>query len=294
MQILQAFKQYNQQELTAFPLPVFSNLYKRVLANCYYEFRLGGENHLFSPLYSRLRGEITPELDEFVSRNEDFFNSLRKFILSSLFVYSALIEENAYILNNPQSIMICRMMHQKEQRFEVKFYSHYQDELLNTYNDKIYLGRDFLNLKKFDRRFLGLKKYFLSLVEQNQKMQERAKHKLRYFQEYKKPFLDEINYLTGDTVNDAMERMQLIPETSLKAISKVKAVDTLDHILYIQNLLLELRDFTREFDTRLRSRDEASFVKYLTKFTKDLNDGIQYLRKLSTLLHLKISNYAID
>jgi len=293
VQILEAFKAYNQSELTAFPQPVFSNLYKRVLANCYYEFRFLGDNHLFSPLYTRLRGEAVPELDEFVSRNEPFFNSLRRFILSSLYVYSALIEENAYILSNPQNIMICRMMYQKEKRFEIKFYSHYQDELLNAYNDKIYLGRDFINLEKFDRRFLGLKKYFLSLVEQNQKMQERAKHKLRYFQEYKKPYLDEINYLTGDTVTDSMERMRLIPETRLKDISKVKAIDTLDHILYMQNLLMELRDFTREFDNRLRSRDEASFVKYLTKFTKDLNDGIQYLRKLSTLLHLKVSDYDI-
>ncbi|MDY0297091.1 MAG: hypothetical protein RB296_07220 [Acidobacteriota bacterium] len=294
MQILEAFSECNRKELSEFPQPVFSNLYKRVLANCYFEFRCLGENHLFSSLYSRLRGEPVAELDEFISRNEEFLNSLRRFILSSLFVYSALIEENAYILNNPQSIMICRMLHQKEQRFEIKFYSHYQEELLSAYNDKIYLGRDFINLSKFNRRFLGLKKYFLSLVEQNQKMQERAKHKLRYFQEYKKPYLDEIGYLTDDTVSDAMERMKLIPETSLKQISKVKAVDTLDHILYIQNLLLELRDFTREFDTLLRQREEASFVRYLTKFTKDLNDGIQYLRKLSTLLHLKISNYAID
>jgi hypothetical protein len=294
VQILEAFSECNRKELSEFPQPVFSNLYKRVLANCYFEFRCLGENHLFSSLYSRLRGEPVAELDEFISRNEEFLNSLRRFILSSLFVYSALIEENAYILNNPQSIMICRMLHQKEQRFEIKFYSHYQEELLSAYNDKIYLGRDFINLSKFNRRFLGLKKYFLSLVEQNQKMQERAKHKLRYFQEYKKPYLDEIGYLTDDTVSDAMERMKLIPETSLKQISKVKAVDTLDHILYIQNLLLELRDFTREFDTLLRQREEASFVRYLTKFTKDLNDGIQYLRKLSTLLHLKISNYAID
>lgn len=294
MQILEAFKASNQKGLEDFCRPVFSNLYKRVLSSWYFEFRFKGDNHLYSPLYSRLRGEPVPELDDFVSRNEDYFNSLRCFILSSLFIYSALVEENAYILSNPQSIMICRMLHQRDQRFEIKFYSHYQDELLTAYNDKIYLGRDFINLEKFDRRFLGLKKYFLSLVEQNQKMQARARTKLRYFQEYKKPYLDEIDYLTRETVKDSMERMKLIPETSLREITRVKALDTLDQILYIQNLMLELRDFSREFDTHLRTRDESNFVRYLTKFTKDLNDGIQYLRKLSTLLHLKVSNYPID
>jgi len=293
VQTLVALQSFSNSKLTEFPELVYSNLYKKILGNIYFEFPLQGGHHLFSSLYTRLQGEKLPELDDFVSQNEAFLNSLRHFILRSLYVYSALIEENAYILSNPQSIMICRLIHKKDQRFEIKFYSHYQDELLNAYKDKIYLGRDFVNLMKFDRRFLGLKKYFLSLVEQNQKMQERAKHKLRYFEEYKKPYLDEIDYLTRETVSDSMERMQLVPEVRMKDISKVKAIDTLDHILYMQNLLLELRDFSREFDNHLRTRDEVNFVKYLTKFSKDLNDGIQYLRKLSTLLHLKVSNYSI-
>jgi hypothetical protein len=164
---------------------------------------------------------------------------------------------------------------------------------LDNYKDKIYIGRDFINLKKFERKYLGLKKYFLSLIEQNDKIQERAVQKLRYFEDYKKDYLDEINYLIQEAVSDSMERIKLFKETKLADIPKVKTMDALDNILYLSNLMTELRDFTQEFETKLRQREETDFVKYLTKFSKDLIDGIRYLRKLTCMMHLKISNYTI-
>jgi hypothetical protein len=85
----------------------------------------------------------------------------------------------------------------------------------------------------------------------------------------------------------------MFKETKLADIPKVKTMDALDNILYLSNLMAELRDFTQEFETKLRQRDENDFVKYLTKFSKDLIDGIRYLRKLTCMMHLKISNYSI-
>lgn len=294
METLKIFKEYNGARLSNYPEIVYSNLYKKVLETFHLEFQgKGDDTYLFSPFYTRLRGPEFPELDDFVTQNETFLDSLKEFILNSLFVYSALIEENSYYLTNPQSLFIARMIHKKDIRFEIKFYTHYQDELLTSYKDKIYIGRDFLNLKKFDRKYLGLKKYFRSLVEQNTKIQERAKAKLRYLDDYQKPFLNEIEYLTDELVSDAMERIQVFPETKLSSVPKGKLMDILDNILYLLNLMIELRDFTQEFENKLRLREENDFVKYLTKFLKDLIDGIRYLRKLSCQMHLKISNYSI-
>jgi hypothetical protein len=208
-------------------------------------------------------------------------------------VYSALIDENSYYLTNPQSIFIARLLYKKDSRFEIKFYTHYKDELMESYEDKIYIGRDFINLDKFDRKYLGLKKFFRSLVEQNEKIQERARHKLRYFDDYQKPFLDEIEYQVKETVDDAMERIKLFPEAKLANIPKGKLMEVLENVLYLLNLMIELRDFTEEFEAKLRQREENDFVKYLTKFSKDVIDGIRYLRKLSCQMHLKISNYSI-
>jgi hypothetical protein len=238
-------------------------------------------------------GEKNRALEDFVANNETFLDSLKDFILNSLYVYSALIEENSYYLLNPHGVLIARLLHKRELRFEVKFYSHYEEELVENYKDKIYIGRDFINLKKFERKYLGLKKYFLSLIEQNDKIQERAVQKLRYFEDYKKNYLDEINYLIQEAVSDSMERIKLFKETKLADIPKIKTMEALDNILYLSNLMTELRDFTQEFENKLRQRDENDFVKYLTKFSKDLIDGIRYLRKLTCMMHLKISCYSI-
>ncbi len=276
-----------------YPEIVYSNLYKRVLSGFHFELECDEGNYLFSPFYTLLLGEENPELEDFISNNEEFLDSLKAFIINSLFVYSALIEENAYYLLNHQSILIARMVHLRDARFEIKFYAHYDDEVLVNYKDKIYIGRDFINLKKFERKYLGLKKYFLSLIEQDDKILERAKQKLRYFDEYKGPYLDEIHEMVQEIVSDAMERIELFREPKLSDISKIKCVDVLDNIFHLSNLMIELRDFLLEFETKLRMCDENEFVKYFTKFQKDLLDGIRYLGKLSFLLHQKISNYAI-
>jgi hypothetical protein len=94
-------------------------------------------------------------------------------------------------------------------------------------------------------------------------------------------------------VSDATDRVGFFPETKICNISTVKLIETLDNILYLQNLMTELRELIREFELKLRQGDEVSFIRYLTKFSKDLKDGVRYLRKLSTHMHLRISNFPI-
>lgn len=293
MGTLEALKEVKDKKLAEFPEIHYSSLYKKAMDHFYFEFELDEGNFLFSPFYTVMIGENHAELMEFVSNNESFLDDLKKYTLNSLYIYSALIEENAYYLLKPDSIFIVRLIHKREARFEIKFYTHYEDELLNNYKDKIYIGRDFINLRKFERKYLGMKKNFLSLIEQNDKIQERAKQKLRYFEDYKKPFLDEISYLIEEIVSDAMERVKMFQQAKLSDIPKVKLSEALDNILYLSSLMLELRNQTQEFEQKLRVAGEQDFVKYLTKFLKDLIDGIRYLRKLSCQMHLKISNYSI-
>ena len=293
VETLDVLNEYRQKKLARYPEITYSNLFKKVLDHFHFEFELEEGHYLFSPYYTLLLGENHPELMDFVKSNELFLDALKKYILNSLFIYSALIEENSYYLLNPHSILIARMIRKRAARFEVKFYTHYEDELLENYKDKIYIGRDFVNLEKFDRKHLGLKKYFRSLIEQNKKVQERAKNKLRYFEDYNNPYLKEINYLTEEAASDAMERIKMFEEVRLADISKSRLSDVLDSILYLSNLMIELRDLTQEFENKLRLNGETDFVKYLTKYLKDLIDGIRYLRKISGHMHLKISNYSI-
>jgi len=293
VETLNTFKKYDGKKLTDYPVIAYSNLYRKALDNAYFEFKIKEDGHLFSPYYTQLRGEPIPELVDFIGKNEALFDSLKEYIINSLFVYSALIEENSYYLTKPQSVIIIRLIHKEASHFEIKFYTHYQEELQDTYNDKIYIGRDFINLDQFERKYLGLENNFNSLVEQNVKFQELAVHKLRYFKDFKKNYLDEISYSANETVSDALERIQLFPQSKVADIPKVKLDETLDNILYIQNLMIEFRDLMYEFEDQLRLREEHKFVKYLTKFSKDIKDNIRYLRKLSFQLHFKISNFPI-
>lgn len=293
MNIIEVLKGFDKEKFSPIPDIVYSSLYKKVRNNFYYEFETEDEQFLFSPLYTPIRGRMNKKVKEFIENNDTLLNEIKDFILNSLFVYSALIEENSYYLSNPQSVFMARLIHKRDLRFEAKFYAHYQDELETSYKDKIYIGRDFLNLYKFERKYLGLKKYYKSLQEQNEKIQERAKHKLRYYEDYKKNYMDEIDYLVKDVVNESMERIQFLQETKISDIPSGNLSAVLDHILYLLNLMIELRDFTAEFENKLRQREENDFVKYLTKFSKDLIDGIRYLRKLTFQLHLKISKYQI-
>ncbi len=287
------FKEYSDSPLINFPEIIYSNLYKKVQNNFHFEFVSDKEKYLFSPLYISLIGESPAEFREFLSQNNSFFDSLKNFIINSLFIYSAIIEENSYYITDPQNITIARVIPHGDGKFELKFYSHYEDELQNSYSDKIYIGRDFINILQFERKYLGLKSFYLSFIEQNKKIQERAKHKLRYYKDYKKPYLNEIDYSVKEMVSDSIDRIKMTPETKISDISTVKLIESLDNILYLQNLMIELRELNIEFENKLRMSKEIGFAKYLTKFSKDLKNGILYLRKLSTHMHLRISGFPI-
>ena len=293
VETLQVLNKFNGRSLDNYPQIQLNNLFKRIRDNFHFELFLKGSNMLFSPFYTQLRGESFPELTGFLSQNEEFLDSLKDFIVSSLFVYSAVIEENANYLVNEQDIIIGRLMYREHSKFEVKFYSHYQDELHNSYNDKIYIGRIFIDLNKFEKDYLGLNEYFHSILEQNAKIQERALHKLRYYDDYKKPYLDEIDYLAKEVNSEALERIKLFPKNNLKNASTVALIESIDNLLHIQNLMLELKDFTLEFENKLRLGEETNYVKYLFKFSKDLINDIKYLSKLYYLISNKISKYSI-
>jgi len=293
VETLQVLNKFNGRRLDNFPPIQHNNLFKRIRDNFHFELFLKGTNMLFSPFYIQLRGESFPELTGFLAQNEEFLESLKDFIVNTLFVYSAVIEENANYLVNEQDIIIGRLMFRDHSKFEVKFYSHYQDELQNAYNDKIYIGRIFIDLKKFEKDHLGLHEYFHSILEQNAKIQARALHKLRYYDDYKKPYLDEIDYLAKEVNSEALERIKLLPKSDLKTAPTIALIESIDNLLHIQNLMVELKDFTLEFENKLRLGEETNYVKYLFKFSKDLINDIKYLSKLYYLISNKISRYSI-
>lgn len=292
METLNILGRFNGKRLGGVPVIQHNNLFKRIRENLHLELFLKGGHTLLSPYFSVLRGESFPELSAFLAQNEEFLDSLKDFIVATLFAYSALVEENAGYLADEQDVFIARLRYRDHSRFEVKFYSHVQDELQSAYNDKIYLGRAFVDLRRFEKEHLGLHEFFHSVLEQNAKIQERAIHKLRYYDDYKKPYLDEVDYLVKELNGEALERLKLIPKGGLKGVATVSLVECIDNLLILRNLLVELRDFTEEFENKLRLAEENSYVKYQFKFSKDLTNGIEYLSKLCYLISQRVSKYS--
>jgi len=293
VETLSILGKFGGKRLENVPAIQHNNLFKRIRENFHLELFLKGGHTLLSPFYTVLRGESFPELAAFLAQSEEFLDSLKDFTVATLFAYSALVEENASYLASEQDVLIARLRYRDHGRFEVKFYSHYQDELVNAYNDKIYLGRAFIDLKKFEKEHLGLHEIFHSLLEQNSKIQERAIHKLRYFEDYKKPYLDEIDYLVKELNTEALERIGLIPRSDLKSAPTIALVDSIDNLLLLRNLMVELKDFLVEFENKLRLGEETSYVKYLFKFSKDLTNGIEFLSKLGYLISHRASKFSL-
>lgn len=290
MEIIKLLEKFDGEILSNIPDLELTNLFKKCASNFYFEFVINNEKYLFTPEYTQIRGKENETLSGLIAKNHDFLDSLKLFIINSIFLYSAIIEENSYYLLKPQSIIIGRLVPRKPMAYELKFYTHYDDELLRSYSDKFYIGRGFINLNIFEQKYLGLKDIFLSLKEQNIKIQKRAKERLGEYNDYKKPFLNEIEYLIKETVTEAVSRIRLIPEVKQSKVSRIKMNTVQDNILYVLNLMIELRDFTQEFETKLRANDEIDFVKYVTKFLKDLTADIRYLRKITFYTQAKISN----
>jgi len=291
METLITLKSFAGRPLLDFPRLTYSGLYRRLRENFHLEIFVKGENFLLSPFYTVLRGLPDEEFERFVRDNEEFLDSLKEFILASLFVYSAAIEENAYYLSSDKDVFIARLILREECRFEVKLYAHHQDELALAYDDKIYLGRIFVDLQKFHRDHFGLREYFLSILEQNSKIQERARLKLANYEAYRKADLEEIDYLAKEATSAAIDRLNVFPRVELKKIPTVRLDEMIDDLLHIQNLMIELRDCAQEFENRLHQRDESLFAKHLTKYAKDLVNDIKYLTKINMVLSLRLAHY---
>ncbi len=291
METLKTLKSLAGNPHLDFPRLTYPGLYRRIRENFHLELFLKGENILLSPFCTVLRGQTDEDFERFVEGNEELLDNLKDFILASLFIYSAAVEENAYYLSSDKDVFIARLILRDEFRFEVKLYAHHQDELALAYDDKIYLGRIFIDLQKFHRDHFGLREYFLSILEQNSKIQERARVKLLNYEEYRKADLEEIDYLAKEATSAAIDRLNVFPKVEPKKIPTVRLDEMIDDLLHVQNLMIELRDCAQEFENRLHQKEENHFAKHLTKYDKDLVNDIKYLTKINMVLSLRLAHY---
>jgi hypothetical protein len=273
---------------------VLDDLHHKALKNMYLELGTGPIFYLLSPSYSVLHPTPNETITELVTRKEALLDSLKEIIIQHLTLYSVLLEVNSYFVEQNNYLLLARLREKDSggRRYEIKFYTHSPAELLTHYEDKIYIGRDFLDLHNARRKYFGVRELIASLKDQCDKLVEKAEEKLKKPLNYKS-FFQEIKESVSEL--DAESQAILDPLPPYLDFSKLTEQDLIDinaQYRSINHYLIELHDEVGEFENLLRFKMEIDFVRYVTKYKKDMTNLISFFNiKINGCLSERIFHF---
>ena len=269
------------EDLPELPELKLEPLYNGILKELYLEMGFKNVRYLFSPFYAVLYPESTaPEVEEFISRKTALLDYLKLFLVNSLVKYSFLIEAHSYYIEQNEYTLIARFREKnaKDFKYEIKYYTNSPDNIVSYYEDKIYIGRDFVKLNEFKRVRCGLTEHVDSVIFEIERLFDKAKDKLHQKDKDIYNYLDDIKSIGDEFYNtginflgnlpDALIFEELKDEKLLKDISK--------NSRKMKHRLIEIREDLNELSSLLRAREELDFVRYVVKFRTDVVNLINY------------------
>ncbi len=274
-------------EMLKVPAFEMDNFQADVLANLHLEF-----------FFKNGRLIITPEFDYFVigtagekeeaqtqkilETNQDAIEKLKKYLIYTLSVYSALMETNSYYITLNQNLLIARFIsedHSKDE-YELKLYTISGEDLPNNYKDKIYLGRDFISLSTLRRNHFGLKNIRDSIREQFYKLESRIEPYVTKddMRELKQDFLTEMAELVDEFSEASNRILDEFPVDLTSSTVEKKTLLQANHLFReARHIMMELEESVREMEKRMFDRELSRAVRYMTKFRKDITNDINYI-----------------
>jgi len=270
---------------------LLDDLHQNVLKNFYLELGTGPVLFLLSPSYSVVNPTPNETVNDFIQKNEILLNYVKEYIVQNLAIYSVLLDVNSYFVEQNNFLVLARLRERDSggRRYEIKFYTHSPRELMTHYNDKIYIGRDFIDLFHFKRKYLGVKEIISSLKDQYEALLDKAEEKLSHPLAYKS-FFQEIKEYVNELYSESMEILQSLPPyLDFKTLNGKDLIDINAQYRTINHYMIELNDEVAEFENILRFKKEMDFVRYVTKYKKDLANSISYFNiKINGCLKEKI------
>jgi hypothetical protein len=272
---------------------LLNDLQQKVLKNLYIELGTGPVLYLLSPSYSVITPTPNETINDFLSRSENMLDYVKEYILQNLAVYSVLLDVNSYFAEQNNYLVLARLRERDSggRRYEIKFYTHSPRELMTNYKDKIYIGRDFIDLFHFRRKYLGVKELVNSVKDQYEVLLDKAEEKLKEPMEYKS-FFQEMKESVNELRNESLAILQSLPP--YLNFNKLKSNDLIEinaQYRTINHFLIELTDEVAEFENLLWNNKENNFVRYVTKYKKDLANAISFFNiKIIGCLNDKILN----
>ncbi|MFW6124127.1 MAG: hypothetical protein ACOC5G_02805 [Acidobacteriota bacterium] len=278
------------ERLPVLKFMLLDDLHSRVLQNLYLELGTGPVLYLVSPSFSILNPTPNETINDFLKRKEELLEYVKELIVYNLAVYSVLLDLNSYFIEQNRYLVLARLKEKDSggRRYEIKFYTHSPRELMTNYKDKIYIGRDFIDLFNVKRKYFGVKEFINSLKEQNEFLLDKAEERLKNPGKYKS-FFQEINeYLNEIDSESTLILQSLPPYLDFNKLEGEDLIDINSQYRNINHYLIELRDEVSEFENILFDK-EADFVRYVTKYKKDLANLIAYFNiKINGFLSEKI------
>jgi hypothetical protein len=243
---------------------VLDDLHLKTLKNLHLELGSGPVLYLLSPSYSVLNATPNEAVTDFITRKEALLDYLKELI-------------------------ILREKDSGGRRYEIKFYTNSPMDLTTHYEDKIYIGRDFIDLFNFKRKYFGVKELIISLKDQNEVLIDKAQEKLKNPLEYKS-FFQEIKELVNELRSESLLLLQsLPPHLDFAKLSDKDLIDINAQYRTINHYVIELHDEVEEFENLLHFKKENDFVRYMTKYKKDVTNLISYFNiKITGVLTQKI------
>ena len=293
MNEVEELSKLDPQSLPPLRTILLDDLHQNVLKNLFIELGSGPVLYLLSPSYTVMNPTPSEEINDFISKNENFLDYIRESIVQNLAVYSVLLDVNSYFIEQNNCLVLARLRERDSggRRYEIKFYTHSARDLMTQYKDKIYIGRDFIDLFHFKRKYLGVKELIVSLKEQYEVLLDKAEEKLKDPLEYKS-FFQEIKESVNELQNESFLALQSLPP--YLDFNKLKGDDLIDinaQYRTINHYLIELNDEVAEFENLLRNNKETNFVRYVTKYKKDMANAISYFNiRINGYLTRKIYN----
>jgi len=254
------------------------DLYQKVQKNLYLEVGTGAVLYLLSPSYSALNPAPNDILNDLITKKEPLLDYLKEAIIHNLAAYSALLDVNSYFIEQNNFLVLARLREKDSggRRYEIKFYTHSPVELMTQYEDKIYIGRDFLDLFNFKRKYCGVREFLASLKDQSEKLVDKAEEKLKKPLDYKS-FFQEIKESVSELNTEAQAILESLPPyLDFGKLSEKDLIDINAQYRAINHFLIELHDEVGEFENLLRFKMEIDFVRYVTKYKKDVTNLISY------------------
>lgn len=254
------------------------DLHQNVRKHLYLELGSGPILYLLSPSYTVINPASNEVIDDFIRKEENTLNYLKEYIIQNLMVHSVLLDVNSYFIEQNNFLLLARLREKDSggRRYEIKFYTHSPRELLTHYKDKIYIGRDFIDLFQFKRKYFGVKNIISSLKEQYESLLDKAEEKLKKPLKFKS-FFQEIKEYLNELQSESLLILQpLPPYLDFQKVSSDDLINIDVQYRSIKHYMIELNDEVAEFESNLRANEENDFVRYVTKYKKDIANTLSF------------------